>query len=277
MSTLTEKALIFAAIKHEGHYRKGTNIPYIVHPIGVAWLLRDAGMPEEVVAAGLLHDTVEDTSATEAEIDEQFGEEVLQLVKAASEPDKSLPWEERKQHTIDGISTRAVNEAVLITADKLHNVRSIQQDADVMGEEAWLRFNRGKREQTWYYMSLVRELERRKDEIPLAKELRSAVCQLFIGKPRLKTADILLLIRYAHDGEAMQQELAETELLPFANEVRQGIAIRPDSPTVASLKERLGTDGEADEADAFYLAELQYRLALPDREFSEYVETSFLA
>ena len=85
-------AIIFAAKAHEGQRRKGTDIPYITHPFEVAQILMEAGCDETLIIAGLLHDTLEDTEVTAAEIEEQFGPEVLALVDSDSE-DKSLSWD----------------------------------------------------------------------------------------------------------------------------------------------------------------------------------------
>ncbi|AQQ54768.1 HD domain-containing protein [Planococcus lenghuensis] len=241
MSELIEKALQFAAVKHEGHHRKGTLIPYITHPVCVAFLLKEAKASEEVIAAGLLHDTIEDTSATEAEVGEQFGDEVLRLVQAASEPDKTLPWEERKRHTVEDLKNRSADELALITADKLHNVRSIELDAQVIGGDAWLRFNRGKRDQSWYYMSIVNRLKNHKKDVPLVKDLSKTVYGLFTGKKKLKKKDIALLIGYAGDpSEEKRQELEEAGLLRFADEVAESAAIYSGPNEIILLRELFG-------------------------------------
>ena len=80
-------ALAFAvdAHGHIEHKRKGTRFPYMIHPIRVAWILERHGHDDELVAAGLLHDTLEDTDVTRRQIAERFGERVASLVEAASE------------------------------------------------------------------------------------------------------------------------------------------------------------------------------------------------
>ena len=115
-------AIEFAARAHRGQCRKGTKIPYIVHPLAVAKILIDAGCPEDVVVAGILHDTVEDTPLSLDEIRHAFGTAVARIVEGASEPDKSKPWEERKAHTIESLKT--ASEAVLLVscADKIENL-----------------------------------------------------------------------------------------------------------------------------------------------------------
>ena len=94
------KAIGFAVKAHSGQYRKGTKLPYIVHPLGVAKILIEYGCPEQLIVAGILHDAVEDTHVSLHEIKHLFGWDVADLVEAASEPDKSDTWENRKKHTI---------------------------------------------------------------------------------------------------------------------------------------------------------------------------------
>lgn len=179
MSDLFENALQFAAVKHAGQVRKGTDIPYITHPVGVAFLLQGEDQREEVVAAGLLHDILEDTATSEEELLQLFGEEVLQLVKSASEPDKTLSWEERKGHTIADLAFRSNEELAVITADKLHNLQSIQRDIEKYGEDVWARFNRGKAQQAWYYREIVNALQGRKEEVALIRKFATIVAEVF--------------------------------------------------------------------------------------------------
>ena len=78
---IVEKAIIYAAKAHAGQTRKSTDIPYITHPYTVGMLLQKANCTDEVIAAGILHDTVEDTSTTYEELTEQFGLHVSNLVR----------------------------------------------------------------------------------------------------------------------------------------------------------------------------------------------------
>ena len=75
-----QKAIIFAALKHKDQTRKATSVPYIVHPAEVMQILTAMGCSNEVICAGILHDTLEDTPATPQEIKDNFGSEVLTLV-----------------------------------------------------------------------------------------------------------------------------------------------------------------------------------------------------
>ncbi|MDF2947482.1 MAG: pyrophosphokinae [Bacillales bacterium] len=97
--SLIDKAIEFAALKHNGHYRKGTDIPYISHPFGVGMILLKAKCNEEQIIAGILHDTLEDTETAPSEIEEKFGLKVLQLVQSCSEPNKGASsWKENSTH-----------------------------------------------------------------------------------------------------------------------------------------------------------------------------------
>jgi (p)ppGpp synthase/HD superfamily hydrolase len=179
MMDIVEKAIIFAAKAHKEQNRKCTDIPYITHPFAVGMLLQKANCSDEVIAAGILHDTLEDTKTTYEELVEQFGFRVANLVRAASENDKSLPWEVRKQHTIEHLKEQDIGEIQVISADKLHNLKSIQADFEAHGEEVWKRFNRGKQDQHWYYASIVREMAPRKQEFILIGELEKVVKEIF--------------------------------------------------------------------------------------------------
>ena len=91
---MIQEAARFATKAHEGMLRKGGKMPYIYHPLEVALLVSRMTKDEEVIAAGYLHDVLEDTAVTEEELEQAFGRRVLELVKAETE-DKSLSWEER--------------------------------------------------------------------------------------------------------------------------------------------------------------------------------------
>lgn len=176
---IIEKAIIFAARAHREQTRKATDIPYITHPYAVGLLLQKAGCSNDVIAAGILHDTVEDTAATYEELLEHFGGRVANLVRAASETDNSLLWEDRKQHTIDQLKEASIEEIQVITADKLHNLKSIHADLKTHGEEIWERFSRGRRDQHWYYASIVKELSPSIKEFRLISELEIEVKEVF--------------------------------------------------------------------------------------------------
>jgi (p)ppGpp synthase/HD superfamily hydrolase len=173
-----EKALELASKFHEGQYRKNTDIPYITHTVTVGMMLLKKGYSEEVVAAGILHDTVEDTLLTLEEIKREFGSNIAEIVEGSSEPDKSLPWKARKEHTIEFLKTASEDIRAVVCADKLHNIRSIIRDYEQVGEEVWSRFNAGKEQQKWYYTNVVDSLGAQ-SSFELLIELGKEVDKLF--------------------------------------------------------------------------------------------------
>lgn len=181
MSTI-DKAIAFAARAHSGQCRKGTKIPYIVHPLGVARILIQFGCPDHVVIAGILHDTVEDTPVTIDEIRREFDRDVADLVDAATEPDNKAVWEIRKSHTIGMVQSLSDEAAILVLADKLDNIRAIKEDLEANGEVVWERFKRPRERQTWYYESLAAAFEDRSaDEKSqtLLKHFKTEVDEVF--------------------------------------------------------------------------------------------------
>jgi len=155
-------AIKFAAIKHDNQKRKGTDIPYITHPMEVMQILTENNYEKEVIIAGILHDILEDTATTPNEIHELFGNRVLEIVQAESE-DKSKSWKERKQTTIEQLSGVSIEIKLVCCADKLSNLRSITSDLETIGEKLWERFNAGKDDICWYYSGIVAALTELKD------------------------------------------------------------------------------------------------------------------
>ena len=181
MMNIVEKALELAAQAHDGQYRKGTTIPYITHPVAVGMILMRAGYSDDLVAAGILHDTVEDTEITLEDIERQFGSQIAQIVAGCSEPDKSLSWEERKEHTIEFLKTASPEIRAAACADKLHNVRSLIDDYQRYGDEIWNRFKRGKEKQEWYYRNIIDSLGTG-STFHLLDALKEEVNRLFKGE-----------------------------------------------------------------------------------------------
>ena len=159
---LLNKAIIYAVEKHAGQLRKGTQIPYIVHPMEVLALLNEMRADMTVIIAGVLHDTVEDTSATIDDIIREFGEDVAELVGNHTE-DKSKTWFQRKSQGLRELAEGSFDLKCLVLADKLSNVRNMYRDYMIEGDEYWDRFNAPFEKQAWYYISAVKALEELKD------------------------------------------------------------------------------------------------------------------
>ena len=131
--TLILKAAHFAAQKHREQRRKDEYAsPYIIHPISVALAIAQIGDVDdpEILAAALLHDTIEDTDTTSEELEEQFGEQVCKYVLEVSD-DKSLPKAERKKRQIEHAKTLSKGAALIKLGDKISNVTDVLDNPPV--------------------------------------------------------------------------------------------------------------------------------------------------
>ena len=155
-----EEAIEVAAEAHQGQFRKGTRTPYITHPYAVGLILMEAGCPEAVIVAGILHDTVEDTDLTLEFIQEHFGEHVAGIVDGCSE-NKALRWRARKTDRIESLRNASQEVCTVTCADKLHNLRTIISEHDVIGETVWERFHGEVEDQAWYYRSVLGAISER--------------------------------------------------------------------------------------------------------------------
>ncbi len=156
---MVRKAALFAAKAHEGAVRKGSNIPYITHPMETAVIVSMMTDDKEVIAAALLHDVIEDAGVSEDELREQFGDRVAWLVAKESE-DKSRTWEERKATTIKKLETAERDSKILALGDKLSNLRCTARDYMHIGDKVWERFHqKDPQMQCWYYTGVLKQLE----------------------------------------------------------------------------------------------------------------------
>ena len=181
MNKLNE-AILYATEKHSGQLRKGTNLPYIVHPMEVLNILIRMNAHEALLMAGILHDPVEDTDATIDEIAALFGEETAALVEAHTEKNKELPWWERKLKSIEHLRTAPQDVKLLILADKLSNLRSMAHDYNNIGDRLWDRFCADKTMQAKYYGMSIEALADMSDDPDAAwayKELKHLYLQVF--------------------------------------------------------------------------------------------------
>jgi (p)ppGpp synthase/HD superfamily hydrolase len=155
MTPLLKRALDQAAVWHRGQKRKypGVDVPYVSHLAGVAVLLAKHGFDEEVIAAGALHDAIEDASVTAEDISGLFGKRVADLVICVTEAAKSLPWEERKQRYLEQFSKNPWDAQGITIADKIDNFQSIVVCASVHGDP-WPLFRRGRDAQMEQFRSL---------------------------------------------------------------------------------------------------------------------------
>ena len=161
-----EKAVLFATKVHAGTLRKGTDRPYILHPMEAMSVVKKYTFDEDVLAAAVLHDTVEDTSVTVEQLEKEFGPRVAALVASVSEDKREyLPaeatWVERKRETILHLKEASHETKLICLGDKYSNLRDMYDDYAELGDELWERFNqKDKRMHAWYYGEIYKILEK---------------------------------------------------------------------------------------------------------------------
>jgi (p)ppGpp synthase/HD superfamily hydrolase len=166
-SPLPREALVFAGERHAGQKRPiNGEIPFVTHPIEVAWLLREAGCPDEVVAAGVLHDVLEDTDVEPGDLEERFGYEVAQLVAAVSDDDSIEDDTRRKAALRQQVAQAGESAAVIFAADKVSKARELRIRVRRRG-----RFGRGDRSKVEHYEASLEMLRRKLPEHPLVDQL----------------------------------------------------------------------------------------------------------
>lgn len=160
-----ERALAFATKLHAAQTRKGTDIPYISHLIGVAAIVIEEGGTRDQAIAALLHDSIEDQAghypggapALRRDIRAEFGDAVLVIVEACTDTDVTPkpPYRPRKEAYIRHLEDAPESARLVSCADKLHNARAIVADLRVAGDALWERFSGGKEGTLWYYRALA--------------------------------------------------------------------------------------------------------------------------
>ncbi|MBP9728387.1 MAG: bifunctional (p)ppGpp synthetase/guanosine-3',5'-bis(diphosphate) 3'-pyrophosphohydrolase [Candidatus Moranbacteria bacterium] len=183
-----ERAIVRATVLHQSQKRKVSGVPYIVHPYSVAFLLAHYTDDEDVIIAGLLHDTLEDVPEyTEEMLREEFGDRVHRIVREVTE---DYTQAEKEDHTLRGNNWRArkerylknlVNdseEALLVaTADKIHNMRNALDEYALHGDAVWEKFKRNADNLIWFYSEASRVIS---DHLkhPLVDEMNRLVLEL---------------------------------------------------------------------------------------------------
>lgn len=179
------RAIAFAAKAHEGMTRKGTSVPYIVHPMEAAAIAATITTDPEVLAAAVLHDVMEDCGVSYAQLYGMFGWRVAQLVEEESHtphPDKRGSWVSRKQETIDKLACACRDAQIIALGDKLSNMRAICRDYEREGDGVFARFNQqDKGLHAWYYRSCTVLLEQELGGTDAWRELDALVKRVFAG------------------------------------------------------------------------------------------------
>lgn len=166
-----QKAIDISITAYMGQKRKGKEVPYIIHPLGVGIILARAGATENIIISGILHDTIEDTEMTREDIRKEFGEDVARIVDGVTEQDKSLPWAERKKLALEHVKEMKHDSLLVKSADLLHNLIDQINDYLIEGDEMFKGFNASKKMQEARHKNVVLELKKAWPQNPLLPEL----------------------------------------------------------------------------------------------------------
>ena len=160
-TSLLDHAIIYAVKAHAGTERRGKGFPYIVHLMESVEIVATITPDQELLAAAMLHDTVEDTEVTVEDLRREFGDRVAFLVAAESDirhegESEEESWHRRKQEAIDRLAAAPLEAKIVALGDKLSNMRAIARDYAIKGDSLWKLFHvTEKFEHEWHYRGLA--------------------------------------------------------------------------------------------------------------------------
>ncbi len=178
MIKLTERlewAIRTSALAHREHKRKGSNLPYIIHPYSVMLIASEATEDEDILIACLFHDIIEDVPEyyPEDKMRQEFGDRVVDIVRGVTKDDGIADWNERSLAYLSHLEHESLPESVIVSAaDKIHNLMSMISDYQEIGEKLWDKFHSSKEEQLWWYKSVEELVSRLLPESPLSDRLK---------------------------------------------------------------------------------------------------------
>lgn len=153
-------ALAYASEAHRSQVRKGSNVPYISHLLGVASIALEFGADEDQAIVALLHDAVEDQGGLERleDIRLRFGDRVARIVMDCTDAVQTPKpaWRTRKEQYLASLAQKDLDSLLVSLADKTHNAEAIAADRAQIGEAIWDRFTSGKDGSIWYYQELAK-------------------------------------------------------------------------------------------------------------------------
>ncbi len=183
---LLDRAIIFAVKAHHNTERRGKGFPYIVHPMEAVEIVATITSDQELLAAAVLHDTIEDTNVTVEELRAEFGDRIANLVHAESDQftegvSEEDSWHDRKQASIDRLASAPHDAKIVALGDKLSNMRAIARDYAIKGDVLWQIFHvTDKTQHEWHYRGLAASLSELSDTFAY-KEFVSLINQVFKG------------------------------------------------------------------------------------------------
>ena len=179
-----DRAIIFAVKAHSGVERRGKGFPYIVHPLEAMAIVSTITPDQELLAAAVLHDVVEDTDVTVEMIRKEFGDRVASIVANESDTleiglNEEDSWMTRKQKAIDRLAQASLDVKIVALGDKLSNIRAIARDYSAMGDKIWDLFHMKNRlVHEWRFRALADSLRDLENTFAF-KEFENLINQVF--------------------------------------------------------------------------------------------------
>ena len=173
---LIEKAIRIAVVAHKEQIRKTDGSPYVAHPLTVAFKLMKYNFPDEVIAAAVTHDVLEDTEFSEEKLKEELGEEVLSIIKGVSE-DRDLEWKKRKENYIQSVKEGGEGVWAVSIGDKIHNAESVIDFHGEHGADTWSKFSKPKDQKLWFEEEMLKMFQENWQH-PLVDEYKILVDQM---------------------------------------------------------------------------------------------------
>lgn len=175
-----DKAIAIAARAHDGHVRKGSDVPYIVHPFRTMHIASQVTRDEDVLIACLLHDILEDVpdNYTKEQMMEDFGARVVGFVEDVTKDSQIQDWRERAEAYLTNMRVADEGSLVVCVSDKINNLNAILIDYETMGSKVWEKFNSPRDEQLWWYESIYRIVLDRIRDTPLREAMSRQMKEL---------------------------------------------------------------------------------------------------
>jgi (p)ppGpp synthase/HD superfamily hydrolase len=187
------KAIKFAIKTHDVYQkqkRKGKDIAYINHPLTVGLILSLSKASEDVIVAGILHDTIEDSvevkKVTPAMVEDRFGKKVKDLVMSVTETDKDLPWAERKALALEHISQFSQGSVLVKSADVLSNGTELVDDYNRYGKDVFKRFRASAADMIGNTEKVIAALLKNWPKSPLTGDLKKLEKEISVIRIDLK-------------------------------------------------------------------------------------------
>ena len=164
-TSLFDRAVNFAVKAHSGTERRGKGFPYIIHLMEAVEIVATITPDQELLSAAMLHDTVEDTPVTVADLRKEFGDRIASIVEAESDvhnegESEHESWHRRKQEAIDRLTAAPMEAKIVALGDKLSNMRAIARDYSQIGDGLWKLIHvTEKSEHEWHYRGLAHALK----------------------------------------------------------------------------------------------------------------------